>query len=53
MLKVGQAIYINDRVALITGLTSTRIEYRFWNDTANTTYSCPLSELKADDNDED
>lgn len=46
MFEVGQTIYIEDRLALITGLTSSRIEYRFWDDVANTTYSCPLSEFE-------
>lgn len=52
-MKVGQTIYIDDRPALITGLTSTRIEYRFWDDVANTTYNCPLSDFKVIENAEE
>lgn len=46
MIKVGQTIYLDGRLALITGLTSTRIEYRFWEDFSNTTYTCPLSDFE-------
>lgn len=46
MIEVSQTIYINDRLALITGLASARIEYRFWENMANTTYSCPLSDFE-------
>lgn len=49
MIKVGQTIYLDGRLALITGLTFTRIEYRFWEDFANTTYSCPLSDCEMTD----
>lgn len=46
MIEVGQTIYLDGRLALITSLTSTRIEYRFWEDFANTTYSCSLSDFE-------
>ena len=49
MFEVGQTIYLDGRLALITGLTSTRVEYRFWEDFANTTYSCSLSDFEVTD----